>query len=92
MGIIVDRNLNWLEHIEIIKTKLQKTLGVLYKTRHFLNVKSLYLNLNSLFMSNIRYGLLCWGIANRKCINDINVLINRVLRCIHYKKYDDSVR
>ena len=92
MEIILDRNLKWSEHIETIKTKLQKTLGILYKTRHFLNEKALYLIFNSLLMSNVRYRLLCWGRANKKCINDINVLINRALRCIHYKKYDDSVR
>ena len=92
LGINIDRNLNWSEHIETIKTKLQKTLGVLYKTRHFLNEKALYLLFNSLLMSNVRYGLLCWGRVNKKCINDINVLINRELRCIHYMKYDDSVR
>ena len=34
LEINTDRNLNWSEHIEIIKTKLQKTLvGLLYKTR-----------------------------------------------------------
>ena len=65
---------------------------IIYKTRHFLNEKSLYLIFNSLLMSNIRYDLLWWGRANKKCITDINVLINRALRCIHYKKYDDSVR
>ena len=92
LGINIDRNLNWSEHIETIKTKLQKTLGVLYKTRHFLNEKALYLIFNSLFMSNVRYGLLCWGRANKKCINDINVLINRSLRCIHNMKYDGKVR
>ena len=32
LGINIDRNLNWSEQIETIKTKLQKTLGVLYKT------------------------------------------------------------
>ena len=65
-----------------------------YKTRRFLNEKTLYLNFNSLFMSNVRYDLLCWERENKKCINDINVLINRALkhRCIHYKKYDGSVR
>ena len=92
LGINIDKNLNWSEQIETIKTKLQKTLGVLYKTRHFLNEKALYLLFNSLLMSNIRYGLLCWGRANKKCINDINVLINRAIRCIHYMKYDDSVK
>ena len=43
-------------------------------------------------MSNVRYVLLCWERANRNCINDTNVLVNRALRCIHYKKHDDSVR
>ena len=41
---------------------------------------------------NIRYGLLCWGKANKKCINGINVFVNRALSCIQYKKYDNSVR
>merc|ERR1712240_245682 len=59
---------------------------------HFLNEKALYLLFNSLLMSNIRYGLLCWGRANKKCINDINILINRAIICIHCMKYDDSVK
>ena len=89
LGINIDRNLNWSKQIETIKTKLQKTLVLLYKARHFLNEKALYLLFNSLLMSN---GLLCWGRANKKCINGINVLINRAIRCIHYMKYDDSVK
>ena len=92
MGIIIDRNLTWTYHIDTIKTKLQKTLGVLYKMRHLINEKALYLIFNSLFMSNVIYSLFCWGRENKKCINDFNVLINRALRYIHYKKYDDSVR
>ena len=43
-------------------------------------------------MSNARYGYLCWERVNKKYINDINVLINGEFWCIHYKKYDDSVR
>ena len=73
------------------KIKITKTLSVLSKTRHFLNEKALYLIFNSLFISNVIYSLLCWERANKKCINDINVLINRALRCLHYKKYGDSV-
>ena len=43
LGINLDENLNWSEHLKTIKKKLQKTLGVLYKKRHFLNEKVLYL-------------------------------------------------
>ena len=86
--IVIDRNLKCSEHIDNIKTKLHQTLGVLYKTRHFINEKALSLIFNSLPMGNVRYSLLCQGRSSKKCINDINVLINIALRCIHY----DDVR
>ena len=59
LGIIIDRNFTWTDHIDTIKT-----LGVLYKTRHFSNEIVLYLIFNSLFKSNVRYSLLCWARAN----------------------------
>ena len=43
-------------------------------------------------MSHVRYGLLCYGRTNKQNLNDINVLMNKALRCIHHKKYDESVR
>ena len=70
----------------------KKHLAKLNKTRHFLNVKALYKIFNSLFLSNVRYGLLCCIRANKKCINDFNVPINRALRCNRYKKCDACVR
>ena len=57
--IVIDRNLKCSEHIDNIKTKLHQTLGVLYKTRHFINEKALSLIFNSLPMGNVRYSLLC---------------------------------
>ena len=83
LGIKIYNNLSWPEHIEIVKNKLLKAIGVLYKTRYFLNENSLYLILNSLFLSHIRYGLLCWGRTNKRKTNEINVLINKALRFIH---------
>ena len=41
LGAIIDKNLSWAEHIEIVKSKLLKAIGVLYKTRYFLNKLSL---------------------------------------------------
>ena len=69
LGVIIYNNLSLAEHIEIVKGKLLKTIGVLYKTRYFLNEKSLYLFFNSLFMSHIRFGLLCWGRTNKRKVN-----------------------
>ena len=43
-------------------------------------------------MSHVRYGLLCWGRTNKSKINDINRLINRAKRCIHFKNWKENVR
>ena len=76
LGFTIDSNLNWSDHIEAVKTKLLKTIGILYKTRYFLNQNSLYYIFNSLLMSHVRYGLLCWGRASKTKITEIDKLIN----------------
>ena len=67
LGVTIDSNLKWSDHIEAVKTKLTKhTVGTLYKTRYFLNQNSLYYIFYSLLMSkDVRYGLLCWGRASK---------------------------
>ena len=91
LGVIIYSNLNWSEHVETIKTKLLKTIGISYKTKYFQNEQSLYLIYNSLFMGHVRYGLLCWDRTNKTKIREINVLINRAIKCIHFKGYNESV-
>ena len=65
LRITKDRNWTSTEHIDTLKNKVTKTLSVLYKARNFLTEKALYLVFNYLFMSNVRYGLLCWERANK---------------------------
>ena len=57
LGIILDPRLTWKEHIHELSKKLNKSRGMLYKTRHFCptsTLKSLY---HSLFNSHVCYGL-----------------------------------
>ena len=42
-------------------------------------------------MSCVRYGLLCWDRANRSKTTKINKLINRSLRCMHFKSWNENV-
>ena len=45
LGVLVDEHLNWTDHINILENKLSKNLGLLYKSKYFLNdsgMKSLY--------------------------------------------------
>ena len=40
LEVLIDINLNRTEHIEMVNSKLLKAIGVLYKTRYFLNENS----------------------------------------------------
>ena len=41
LGVTIDSNLKWSNHIKTLKTKLLKTIGILYKTQYYLNQNSL---------------------------------------------------
>ena len=90
LGLIIDNKLNWSSHIKLLATKLSRTLGLLYKVRHFLDKKSLLLILNSMFLSHLQYGIICWGRCNQTAMKTISTLLNKVLRCINFSNFHDS--
>ena len=54
------------------------------KIRSYVNKSSLKLILHSLFISHIRYGLLCYARAKKSHLKKTNILFNRALRCINF--------
>ena len=41
LGVIIDDKFNWISHITYIKNKISKSIGILYRTRQFLNKDTL---------------------------------------------------
>ena len=44
LGIIIDSNLKWTEHINLIKTKISKGIGIIAKARKYLKQSTLITN------------------------------------------------
>ena len=45
---------------------------------------------NSIFVTHIRYGILCWGRADKTYVKQIEILLNKAIRCINfYKRGED---
>ena len=36
-GVIIDENLTWKNHIEVVENKISKNIGVLYRASHLLD-------------------------------------------------------
>ena len=65
LGVLLDENLTWRKHIELIENKVSKNLGILYKVKSLLNqecLKSIYF---SFIHSYINYANIAWSSTNR---------------------------
>ena len=63
-GITLDEGLTWENHIDLIKTKIFKTIGVFYRLAKIIPEEILVTLYNSLIASHLNYGILAWGIVS----------------------------
>jgi len=82
LGITIDENLTWKNHITDICSKCSRSIGVLNKVKSFLPKRSLHQLYCSLVLPYINYGILLWGNASKECLNKVFRLQKRALRII----------
>ena len=58
LGIIIDEQLNWKQHIKQVNIKISKGIGIIYKLRHFVPKNILHMLYNSFIQSHALYGIL----------------------------------
>lgn len=86
LGILVDENLSWTDHISKLCRKLSQVAGVIFKIRHLLTRKALLLVYHSLVGSKLRYGLICWATAQKFLIDKVNVAHNKIITALTFSK------
>ncbi|XP_065656738.1 uncharacterized protein LOC136082088 [Hydra vulgaris] len=65
LGIYLDENVTWKPHIDYICTKVSKNIGVLYKSRNYLNKTILIQLYYSFIHSYINYANIAWGSTSK---------------------------
>ena len=53
LGILIDEGLNWKEHINLIKSKLSKTVSIVGRCKNILDKEALYILYCTLFLPYI---------------------------------------
>ena len=76
LGIMLDKNLTWKNHIEMVSKKISKVTGILYRLKHIFPKNVLFVLYNSLIVSHINYGLLLWGVH----VHKLKLLQKKALR------------
>ena len=84
LGITLNENLTWNDHINKISNKISRNIGVLNNLKNFLPEKTKIIIYHSLIQSHLNYGLILWG---HNC-NRILLLQKRAIRTISGAKYN----
>ena len=87
LGVIIDENLTWREQIETVETKVSKSIAVLYKTKHFLDIKALRTLYQSLVEPYMSYCCEIWGNTYPSRLGKLSMLQKKAIRIIYSLDY-----
>ena len=87
LGVIIDHKFSWKQHINYIRSKLAKSIGVLGKIRHILNLSSLYTLYCTLLTPYLTYCVEVWGNTYKTNLQPIIILQKKAIRIIHNVGY-----
>ena len=84
LGVTLDSNLNWNDHVQKINTSISKSVGILWKLKPLLTKKILLMLYNSLVLPHINYCNVVWGNCNKSKIDSLFLLQKKAIRiCTH---------
>ena len=88
LGVLINENLTWNTHIQHLCTKLSKVTAVLSRIKHQLPPDVLKIIYNSLFSSNVMYGLSVWGSSPPSHLDRLIKLQKKAIRHVALAKYN----
>ena len=87
LGIKIDENLNWKQHIHDIAIKLNRANYLLFTIRNYVNKHILRTICFAIFDSHINYANLIWG-QNLHAVSQIVILQKKALRIMNFQSRD----
>ena len=87
LGVILDENLTFNQHINEICNKLKRLFHIFYNIRDFLNNNNIKTIYYALVYSRIKYGISVYGQACKTKIKRIQTLQNQLLKVLAGKEY-----
>ena len=86
LGVLIDSKLSFKHHITAISKKIARTIGLMYKLRHFVPQDILKMLYYSLIYPFLIYAAPIWGNTHNNLINTIHILQKKILRIITFNK------
>ena len=87
----MDEKLSWCDHIQYIKNKIAKGIGIISKARRLLNNETLCTLYNCFVYPYLNHCVEVWGDTFKTHVQTLVKLQKRVLRIISYSTWRASV-
>ena len=85
LGILIDSQLTFKDHVMAVSKKIARTTGAMYRIRPYVNDKTLKMIYNSLLYPHLLYGIPIWGNADNIHIKSLLTLQKNAVRIISNK-------
>ena len=82
LGILIDSQLTFKNHITAISKKISRITGLMYRIRSFIDDKTLTMIYYSLMYPQLLYGIPIWGNADDTHLNTLLLLQKKAVRLI----------
>ena len=90
VGVHLDENLTWNEHINRLFKKIASGIGALKRIRSFVPGTTLQLIFNSLIQPHFNYCCVVWDNSNKSLADKLRKLQNRAVRILTFSSYDTN--
>ena len=89
LGVVIDEYLSFRYHVNHIKGKIARGLGILYKTKRLVNQATMSVLYNSFIYPYLNYCIIIWGNTYQSYIQPLITLQKRAIRIIKgARKFD----
>ena len=88
LGVVLDKNLNWNGHVDLITKKVKSALSALRRTKPFVTQETLIQIYNALIVPYFDYCSEVWGELNKGLAEKLQKMQDRAARIITGATYD----
>ena len=87
LGVIINENLSWKEHIDNICKVISRNIGIINKVKFYFPTRMLFNLYSTLVLPHLNYGIIAWGNCTEYHLNRILLLQKKVLRIICHSDF-----
>ena len=91
LGLVIDESLSWKKYYDILRSKLERSVGLLAKLRYYVSTNLLRTVYFAIFDSYMRYGCQVWGQNKNADTKKISSIQDKAIRMISFKDCNTAI-